>query len=383
MLRTVLMAFFSLAVGYIILVVLIDGVFQDSFPAMIISLLMKFGMSQTEADRVYGTVLMQNKGLFVAVGFIILFLIFFYLAMSKVTRYLNSIGTEIETILSNSEAPVTLEPELRPISEKLNTLKMTLKRREYEAVESEQRKNDLVVFLAHDLKTPLTSIIAYLTMLDEQPGLSEEDKKKYIHISLEKSIRLGELISEFFEITRFNLQDIVLQKETLDLSMMLEQLADESYAVLAEKSLTCSIHTDDNLLVDGDPDKLARVFDNLLRNAIAYSYPGTNIDIQAFGEKKDIIITFSNQGDQIPPQKLNFIFEKFYRVDNARQSRTGGAGLGLSIAKEIVELHGGAIAASSSPVCTRFTVKLPRHQEEQQPAAAKKWGRIAKNGGKE
>lgn len=159
MLRTVLMAFFSLAVGYIILVVLIDGVLQDSFPAMIISLLMKFGMSQTEADRVYGTVFMQNKGLFVAVGFIILFLIFFYLAMSKVTRYLNSIGTEIETILSNSEAPVTLEPELRPISEKLNTLKMTLKRREYEAVESEQRKNDLVVFLAHDLKTPLTSSI--------------------------------------------------------------------------------------------------------------------------------------------------------------------------------------------------------------------------------
>ena len=381
--RTVLMAFFSLAVGYIILVVLIDGVLQDSFPAMIISLLMKFGMSQTEADRVYGTVFMQNKGLFVAVGFIILFLIFFYLAMSKVTRYLNSIGTEIETILSNSEAPVTLEPELRPISEKLNTLKMTLKRREYEAVESEQRKNDLVVFLAHDLKTPLTSIIAYLHDAGRTAGAFQEDKKKYIHISLKKSIRLGELISEFFEITRFNLQDIVLQKETLDLSMMLEQLADESYAVLAEKSLTCSIHTDDNLLVDGDPDKLARVFDNLLRNAIAYSYPGTNIDIQAFGEKKDIIITFSNQGDQIPPQKLNFIFEKFYRVDNARQSRTGGAGLGLSIAKEIVELHGGAIAASSSPVCTRFTVKLPRHQEEQQPAAAKKWGRIAKNGGKE
>ena len=168
---------FSLAVGYIILVVLIDGVLQDSFPAMIISLLMKFGMSQTEADRVYGTVFMQNKGLFVAVGFIILFLIFFYLAMSKVTRYLNSIGTEIETILSNSEAPVTLEPELRPISEKLNTLKMTLKRREYEAVESEQRKNDLVVFLAHDLKTPLTSIIAYLTMLTNSRGFPRRTRR--------------------------------------------------------------------------------------------------------------------------------------------------------------------------------------------------------------
>ena len=180
MLRTVLMAFFSMAVGYIVLVFLIDGVLQDSFPTLIIHLLMKSGMDRAEADRFYGTVFMQNKGLFMALGFIVLFLIFFYLAMSKVTSYLNSIGAEIENILSDSEAPVTLEPELRPISEKLNTLKMTLKRREYEAMESEQRKNDLVVFLAHDLKTPLTSIIAYLTMLDEQPELPEEDREKVI-----------------------------------------------------------------------------------------------------------------------------------------------------------------------------------------------------------
>ena len=139
MLRTVLMAFFSMAVGYIVLVFLIDGVLQDSFQTIIIHLLMKFGMDRAEANRFYGTVFMQNKGLFMALGFIVLFLIFFYLAMSKVTSYLNNIGAEIENILSDSEAPVTLEPELKPISEKLNTLKMTLKRREYEAMESEQR----------------------------------------------------------------------------------------------------------------------------------------------------------------------------------------------------------------------------------------------------
>ena len=381
MFRTILMTGLSVAIGYGILVLLIDGILQDSFPVLVMKLFMKMGMSYDRANELYGAIFMNNKDLFVALGFIFLFLVFFYLAMSKVTRYLDHIGEEIENILSDSEAPVTLTPELRPISEKLNTLKMTLKRREYEAVESEQRKNDLVVFLAHDLKTPLTSIIAYLTMLDEQPELSEEERKKYIHIALEKSIRLGELISEFFEITRFNLQDIVLEKELLDLSMMLEQLADESYAVLADKSLTCSIHTDDTLLVDGDPDKLARVFDNLLRNAIAYSYPGTNIDIRAFREEDDAIIIFTNQGDQIPQQKLNFIFEKFYRVDNARQSRTGGAGLGLSIAKEIVELHGGAIAATSSPLCTRFTVKLPIHKEQE--TAPKKWGRMVKTGGKD
>ena len=212
MLRTILVTLLALAVGFGILKLLIDGVFQPKFPELIISVLMRFHLSYEEANQLYGQIFMDNKDMFLAMGFIILFLIFFYAAISKVTHYLDEIGEEIDNILSDSEAPVTLVPELRPISEKLNTLKMTLKRREYAAIESEQRKNDLVVYLAHDLKTPLTSIIAYLTMLDEQPDMPEEERAKYTHISLEKSMRLGELINEFFEITRFNLQDIVLEK---------------------------------------------------------------------------------------------------------------------------------------------------------------------------
>lgn len=364
MLRTFLVTVLALGIGYVIVELLVDGLLQNRFPDLVIHFLMFFDLSYEEANTLYGRIFMENKDLFLAGGFMILFLIFFYVAISKITHYLDDIGNEIDNILNDSDAPVTLEPELRPIAEKLNTLKMTLKRREYAAVESEQRKNDLVVFLAHDLKTPLTSTIAYLTMLDEQPDMPPEERAKYTHIALEKSTRLGELISEFFEITRFNLQDIVLEKSPVNLSIMLEQLADESYAVLADKKLTCSIHTDDGLIVFGDPDKLARVFDNLLRNAIAYSYPGTNIDIQAYCEMNTIVITFSNQGDQIPQQKLTSIFEKFYRVDNARSSQTGGAGLGLSIAKEIVELHAGTIEASSSYTCTKFTVRLPRHMEE-------------------
>lgn len=376
MLRTFLVTVLALGIGYVIVELLVDGLLQNRFPDLVIHFLMFFDLSYEEANTLYGRIFMENKDLFLAGGFMILFLIFFYVAISKITHYLDDIGNEIDNILNDSDAPVTLEPELRPIAEKLNTLKMTLKRREYAAVESEQRKNDLVVFLAHDLKTPLTSTIAYLTMLDEQPDMPPEERAKYTHIALEKSTRLGELISEFFEITRFNLQDIVLEKSPVNLSIMLEQLADESYAVLADKKLTCSIHTDDGLVVFGDPDKLARVFDNLLRNAIAYSYPGTNIDIQAYCEVNTIVITFANQGDPIPQQKLTSIFEKFYRVDNARSSQTGGAGLGLSIAKEIVELHGGTIEAFSSYTCTKFTVRLPRHQEE--PAAKKK--RSAKMG---
>lgn len=373
--RTLLVTVLALGIGYVLVELLVDGLFQDRFPDLVIHFLMFFDLSYEEANTLYGRVFMANKDVFLAGGFMILFLIFFYVAISRITHYLDDIGHEIDNILNDSDAPVTLEPELRPIAEKLNTLKMTLKRREKMAVESEQKKNDMVVFLAHDLKTPLTSTIAYLTMLDEQPDMPPEERAKYTHIALEKSTRLGELISEFFEITRFNLQDIVLEKRPVNLSIMLEQLADESYAVLAEKKLTCSIHTDDGLVVFGDPDKLARVFDNLLRNAIAYSYPGTNIDIQAYSEMNTVVITFSNEGDPIPQQKLTSIFEKFYRVDNARSSQTGGAGLGLSIAKEIVELHDGTIEAFSSYSCTKFTVRLPKHQEEQAAKKSKEAGR--------
>ena len=133
---------------------------------------------------------------------------------------------------------------------------MTLARKERMAQESEQRKNDLVVYLAHDLKTPLTSVIAYLSMLDEKPDRLPEERKKYIHIAHTKAIRLSELISEFFEITKFNLQNIRLEKETINLSLMLEQIMDEFYAVFADNNLTGNIYTEEDLMVEGDPENV-------------------------------------------------------------------------------------------------------------------------------
>ena len=201
-----------------------------------------------------------------------------------------------------------------------------------------------MIFLAHDLKTPLTSIVAYLSMLDSHPDMSQEEREKYTRIAFEKSLRLGELINEFFDITRYNLQNIELESVEINLSLMLEQLADELYGVLQEKQLACQVEVEENLVVYGDPDKLARVFDNILRNAIAYCYDNTRIQIEAQMKGQDVEIIFTNQGDKIPGAMLQTIFEKFYRVDGSRSSGTGGAGLGLAIAKQIVELHGGLIA---------------------------------------
>lgn len=148
--------------------------------------------------------------------------------------------------------PIHLITELKPIEIRLNEIKAILKRQELESIEGEKRKDDLVLFLAHDLKTPLTSIVAYLTMLDTHPEMEAEEREKYIHIAHEKSLRLGELINEFFDITRYNLQDIELEPVNIHLSLMLEQLADELYAVLQEKHLSCEVDVEENLEVTGD-----------------------------------------------------------------------------------------------------------------------------------
>lgn len=362
--QAILIFMLTALVGGFILVVFVDGIFNDSITRGIVKFFESLSLDEQSAVQLYWKLIGNNKSLFLIIGFILLFYLLLYISMSKVTKYLEQVSEGIENIINEDSAPVELIGELRPLEHKMNAIKSTLEKQKQETAESERRKNDLVVFLAHDLKTPLTSIIAYLSVLESEPDMPVEERAKYTHISLEKAVRLGELINEFFEITRYNLQDIILDKELLDISMMLEQMADEFYAVLRENNLTCTVYADERLMVNGDPDKLARVFDNLLRNAISYGRAGTNIEIRARAAKDEAEITFENKGNRIPEQKLQTIFEKFYRVDSARNTQTGGAGLGLAIAKQITTLHGGDIVAYSDEQSNRFVVTLPRVEEE-------------------
>ena len=364
LLQTVLVTAVTLLVGIFLLNYVIDGIYNDDFANVFVNILEHFDVNEQTAVNLYWKLIGDNKLFFVIVGFLLLFALFFYVSLSRLTKYLDQIGVGIENIVADSNEPIHLITELMPIEIRLNEIKATLKRQELEAEEGEKKKDDLVLFLAHDLKTPLTSIVAYLSMLDSRPDMPEEEREKYTHIALEKSLRLGELIQEFFDITRYNLQNIELEPVEINLSLMLEQLADELYGVLQDKRLTCEVRVEENLMVYGDPDKLARVFDNILRNAIAYCYPNTVIEIEAKLKKETIEIIFTNQGDKIPGVMLQTIFEKFYRVDGSRSSGTGGAGLGLAIAKEIVELHGGMIRAKSDDMRTQFIVDLPVKEKE-------------------
>lgn len=360
LLQTVFVTALTVLVGGVILEYVIDGIYNDSFANTFVEVAMDLNISEPQAVELYWRLIGDNKVFFMILGFLALFALFFYVALSKMTKYLDQVGDGIENILSDSNKPIELITELKPLEMRLNEIKTTLKRQEKEKMEMEQKKNDMVLFLAHDLKTPLTSVVAYLSMLDSHPEMSEEERARYTHISLEKSIRLGELINEFFEITRFNLQDISLEPVELNLSMMLEQIADELYGVLQEKKLTCSVEPEDNLIIQGDPDKLARVFDNILRNAIAYCRGESELKIKAVQIKNEVEIIFENEGKTIPEEKLERIFDKFYRADESRSTSTGGAGLGLAIAKEIVELHGGVIHVESENEKTRFIVILPQ-----------------------
>lgn len=366
LLQTVLVTALTVLVGGFLLDYVIDGIYNDSFAKTFVRVMIALHVNENTAINLYWKLIGDNKTFFMIVGFLILFALFFYVALTQMTKYLDQVGEGIENIISDSTEPIHLITELKPIEIRLNEIKATLKRQEREAAEGEKKKNDLVVFLAHDLKTPLTSIVAYLSMLDSRPGMPEEERIKYTQVSLEKSVRLGELINEFFDITRYNLQDIELENADINLSLMLEQLADELYGVLQEKHLVCEVAVEENLEMNGDPDKLARVFDNILRNAIAYCYENTKIEISAYEKNGDIEIIFQNAGDKIPGAMLQTIFEKFYRVDGSRSSGTGGAGLGLAIAKEIVELHGGLIHAKSDDMRTQFIVTLPSKNKEEE-----------------
>lgn len=280
---------------------------------------------------------------------------FFRLYQRDLTKVVQAAGS-----LINPDAPPPKLPNvLAPAEAELRLARQQVQQNAAIAREAEQRKNDLIVYLAHDLKTPLTSVIGYLTLLRDEPELSPAMRARYTGIALDKAERLEDLINEFFEITRFNLSHMELDRRPTDLTRMIEQVVSEFGPMLAEQNLTCRADLPPKLPCACDPDKLARVLDNLLRNACHYSTPGTEVTITAAAEGDTAVLTVENAGRTIPPEKLARIFEQFYRLDESRASRTGGAGLGLAIAKQIVELHGGAITAASADDHITFTVRLP------------------------
>lgn len=352
--------FISIFGGFIIALMLIYTLISGSLGTLIAKFLEYFfHMDYYTASNIYWTFRNYFEIPFICLAIVIILFVSFRLCLKTYAKYLIEIQEALNKMTYDNSAEINLSYELSAIEGGFRSVKQALERRTSEAKMSEQRKNDLIVYLAHDLKTPLTSIIGYITLLRDEKEISEELRQKYLSISLDKALRLEDLINEFFDITRFNLTDIELQYTNVNLTRLLEQSAYEFQPMLKEKNLTYSLHAAENIILKCDADKLQRVIDNLLRNAVFYCYENTAIDINAERLYGRIQISIKNRGDHIPQEKLERLFEQFFRLDSSRGTNKGGAGLGLAIAKKIAELHGGSIEAKSEGESVEFILSVP------------------------
>lgn len=295
--------------------------------------------------------------------FIPLSVLFFFLFTKRYAAYFNEISSGINQLANgdfNSRIRIPSNDEFGDIARDINLasekLQQALERGDF----AENSKEQLVLNLAHDLRTPLTSVLGYLDFILQNDQLTAEQIKHYTSIAFTKSQRLEKLIDELFEITRMNYGKLTIEKKPIDISELLIQLNEELYPVFEKNNLTTRINVTPQLIIWGDGELLARVFENLLTNAIRYGKDGQLIDINCNLDAENVVIQVVNYGDCIPPEELPHIFDMFFTGDRARTHREGSSGLGLSIAKNIVDQHQGTISAQSSVIRTLFEVRFPQ-----------------------
>ena len=297
--------------------------------------------------------------LIISILIIVITLVLVYFEIKDISSYVQDIYDSTDKLFDEKNEYISLPGEMKDLEIKLNHFRSESFKNKKLAYENEKKKDELIVYLAHDIKTPLTVVIGYLSLLNEIDDMPTIQRKKYLELILNKSYRLEELINELFDIARFNSEKIILEKEELNLNLMIEQIIDDFYPILNDLNKKINFKATKNLNIYADPDKLSRVFNNLIKNAINYSKDNTDIDINAKKSNNEIIVSVTNKGKMIPKDKLDKIFENFYRMDESRTSKTGGSGLGLAISKEIVSLHGGKIKVTSDKDKTTFIVILP------------------------
>lgn len=295
--------------------------------------------------------------------FIPLSIMFFFLLTKRYSLYFKEISHGIHELANGNfthHVQINTNDEFHKIATDINAATKKLQ----EAVErgdfAESSKDQLIVNLAHDLRTPLTSVLGYLDLVLTDEHVTDAQKRHYLSIAFKKSQRLEGLINELFDITKMNYGMLQLNKTKINLSGLIQQLNEEFYPMFEKNHVQTRLDMQPNLMMTADGEKLARVFENLFTNAIRYGTDGEFIDVVAFENKGNIIVQVTNYGDRIPEDVLPHLFEMFFKQDQARSYKADSTGLGLFIAKNIVEQHGGSIDVDSTVIRTVFKVCLPK-----------------------
>lgn len=304
--------------------------------------------------------------LFVLLG-ILLFSLIFLLLQRKMARDIETIARAVKQI-SEGDLSTRLElegeGELTDIAENLNRMEEDIQELIDKERTSEQSKTDLITNVAHDLRTPLTSILGYLELLRKNQKLSPEMQQKYLDIAYNKSVRLQKLIEELFGFTKLSYGKINMNVAKVDIVELLAQLLEESYPNFQKNDLSYDfVSNRKSQIIEADGDLLARLFDNLIGNAIKYGKEGKRVRVNLRADREIVTIKIVNYGYVIPANELPLIFDRFYRTDHSRTNASGpgGTGLGLAIVKNITDMHHGTVSVSSDLSGTVFTVRLKIH----------------------
>lgn len=293
---------------------------------------------------------------------IILFLGSFLLISRSTLRYLSMISNAVNRIAAGDldvRVPVQGRDELGRLAHDLNDMAARLKKSIQEERDAERSKNELITSVSHDLRTPLTSILGYLELVDGDKYQDEVALRHYIAIAHDKARDLKRLIDDLFEFTTMSSDGPRYRPERVNLGRLLEQLSEEFLPILQKAGMEYRLNLPPTKVnVRADPALLVRVFENLMSNAARYGRDGRFVDIELEASDHWAVARVANYGEPIPEARLALIFERFVRVDESRSRDTGGAGLGLAIAKTIVELHQGTIRAYNEKGRTVFEVRL-------------------------
>ncbi|WP_242960769.1 sensor histidine kinase [Clostridium peptidivorans] len=292
------------------------------------------------------------------------YILVFHLLTRRKIKYIKEITTGIQEISKGNLDFKVAErgnDEFKILAKNINKMSVELKNKIEDERRAEQTKNELITNVSHDLKTPLTTIIGYLTLVKDKNYDGEVTMNDYIERAYLKSLRLKKLIEDLFEFTKITNGVIRVNKTTVNIVELIDQLLGEMSILAKQNNLSFEIEcSSPEIYVDVDSDLMARTFENILSNSIKYSYKELNskIFVSIIQNRGKVILSFENQGDTIPTEVLPLLFERFYRVDKSRNSKMSGSGLGLAIAKSIVELHDGTISAESEANRVKINVEL-------------------------
>lgn len=298
------------------------------------------------------------------------FIIYFLLFIKRIVKDMTYISDRIIDIAdgkSDEKIIIERQDEIGEIAGRINEMTEQINQLISSERDALQSNKDLIACVAHDLRTPITSVKGYLDLALDTKHYDLEQRQKYVRIAQTKANRLEYLIHDLFNYTKLTSGEITLHRSKIDLVQLVEQMVEEFYPLFQEEELECTAKYNISYLeMNMDGELIARAVQNLLSNAIKYGKDGKHVYVELECLEQEVQIRVTNYGLVIPEESIKHLFDKFYRVERSRNVKTGGTGLGLNIAQEIVHLHGGRIQVTSGASGTCFTIALPLHKEEEE-----------------